>query len=287
MSTIQLLGSAAAEAIPAIFCDCRVCREAWRLGGKDVRMRTAYKINDHVRVDFGPDTLAQEYRFELHSERLKHLFLTHSHEDHLYSELLGYRVKGFSKIPEGSVLNVYGDRGVIRAISKFFWNKFYFDGDWSKYGIALHPVKEFERIPLPEEDMEFWALPADHMMGVPTDEPHVYAFRQGKSWGLICNDSGFPREPFWEFLKEKRFRFDLVIADACGEIHVNCERGHMGGTTCIAFKERLEKEGLIHPGTRYILNHFSHNGGALHGEMEAHFGPHGMEIGYDGMVVEF
>ena len=67
MSTIQLLGSAAAEAIPAIFCDCRICREAWRLGGKDVRMRTAYKLNDHVRVDFGPDTLAQEYRFELHS----------------------------------------------------------------------------------------------------------------------------------------------------------------------------------------------------------------------------
>ena len=76
MAQIQILGSAAAEGIPAIFCNCRVCREAWQNGGKDIRMRAAYKINEHVRIDFGPDSIAQEYRYQLHSENLKHLFIT-------------------------------------------------------------------------------------------------------------------------------------------------------------------------------------------------------------------
>ena len=79
MAKIQILGSAAAEAIPAIFCNCRVCREAWKNGGKDMRLRAAYKLNDHVRIDFGPDSIAQEYRYQLHSENLKHLFITDFH----------------------------------------------------------------------------------------------------------------------------------------------------------------------------------------------------------------
>ena len=62
MAQIQILGSAAAEGIPAIFCNCRVCTEAWKNGGKDIRMRAAYKLNDEVRIDFGPDSLAQEYK---------------------------------------------------------------------------------------------------------------------------------------------------------------------------------------------------------------------------------
>ena len=53
MKKVTILGSAAAEGIPAMFCNCRVCMKAWKNGGKDVRMRTAYKLNDHVRVDFG------------------------------------------------------------------------------------------------------------------------------------------------------------------------------------------------------------------------------------------
>ena len=45
MAKIQILGSAAAEAIPAIFCNCRVCREAWKNGGKDMRLRAAYTLS--------------------------------------------------------------------------------------------------------------------------------------------------------------------------------------------------------------------------------------------------
>ena len=62
MKKVTILGSAAAEGIPAMFCNCRVCVEAWKNGGKDIRLRMAYKFNEHVRVDFGPDTQKRRKR---------------------------------------------------------------------------------------------------------------------------------------------------------------------------------------------------------------------------------
>ena len=74
--------------------------------------RAAYKLNDHVRIDFGPDSLAQEYKFKLHSEKLKHLFITHSHEDHLYLNLLNYRMPRFFR---WSKKTIFSTSTAIRA----------------------------------------------------------------------------------------------------------------------------------------------------------------------------
>ena len=106
---VTILGSAAAEGIPSIFCDCETYRKAWEKGGKDIRLRTAYKLNDRVRIDFGPDLLAQEYRYNLHSERLRHLLITHPHEDHLYADVFDYRHPVFAVLNPDNRLTVYGN----------------------------------------------------------------------------------------------------------------------------------------------------------------------------------
>ena len=36
---IKYLGTAAAEAIPALFCTCDVCRKARKVGGRELRLR--------------------------------------------------------------------------------------------------------------------------------------------------------------------------------------------------------------------------------------------------------
>ena len=43
---ITYLGTAAAEAIPALFCNCEWCRRAAANGGKDVRTRSQALIDD-------------------------------------------------------------------------------------------------------------------------------------------------------------------------------------------------------------------------------------------------
>ncbi len=286
MAEIQILGSAAAEGIPAAFCSCRVCREAWKNGGKDIRLRSAYKLNGHVRIDFGPDSIAQEYKYHLHSENLKHLFITHNHEDHWVMDLLNYRMPGFSVVDERNILNIYGNEGVIRELYKHFWNKFSFNGDWKKFRINPVVLESFKPFLLEEEDMEFYPMNADHMIGMPGEFPQIFVVRSGSSWAMVANDTGYFREDTWKFLEEKRFKLDLVIADCtCGLLDV--ERGHMGGKWAILTKERLEKIGSVSPSTQYYINHFSHNGQATHAELEAHFNPYGIQVGYDGLTIQY
>jgi phosphoribosyl 1,2-cyclic phosphate phosphodiesterase len=288
MAEVQILGSAAAEGIPAIFCTCDVCKKAWANGGKDVRMRAAYKLSDTVRIDFGPDTLAQEYKFQLHSEKLKHLFITHSHEDHLYLDNFIYRMKGFSSVDQNNILNVYGNPGVIHAIQKFFWGKsyHYFDGNYDKFKLNLVPLKPFEPVILEEEDMEIYPLKADHMINIASEIPMFYVFRNGSSWGMIANDTGYFRDETWEFLESKKFKFDLVITDCTGCL-LDIERGHMSGKYVVDTKKRLEEIGSVTSNTQYYINHFSHNGKANHVDLEARFNPEGIQVGYDGLVIKY
>ena len=286
MAQIQILGSAAAEGIPAFFCNCRVCREAWKNGGKDIRMRAAYKLNDHVRIDFGPDSMAQEFKFQLHSENLKHLFITHNHEDHWVMDPLAYRMPGFSVVEPDNILNIYGNHGVIRALYKFFWNKLSFTGDLKKFRFNPVVIEAFQPIVLEEEDMEFYPLNADHMIGIPGEFPQFFVFRSGSSWAMIANDTGYFREDTWQFLEEKKFKFDLVITDCTGGVRDN-ERGHMSGMWVLKTKERLEKIGSVSDSTKYYINHFSHNGKATHAELEAHYNPHGIQVGYDGLTIDY
>ena len=149
MESLTILGSAAAEGIPARFCDCPVCRKAWENKGKDFRTTTAYAFNERVRIDYGPDSYAQELRFGLRSARMKHLFFTHEHEDHLDLFALSMRGPGFSHgfaLP----LNIYARPTV--------WNRF--RAEFGKTHpvfetLKFHLLRPFEPVELPEEEDDF------------------------------------------------------------------------------------------------------------------------------------
>ena len=280
MGKITILGSAAAEGIPALFCNCRVCNDAWKNGGKDMRMRTAYKLNDHVRIDFGPDSMVQEYKFQLHSENLKHLFITHSHEDHLYVNLLNYRRPGFSVVAEDNILNVYGNVGVIDAIYNHFAKT---RCNFARFRLNPVEIQAFSPVELPEEDMTFHPMKANHM---PSEQPNFYVIRHGKKWLMIANDTGYFCEEDWVYLAALKIRFDVVITDCTGGILDNRD-GYMSGKYVIATKQRLEEMGCVDKDTKYFINHFSHNGRLTHAELEAHYNPHGIQVGYDGLEIEY
>ena len=53
---IKFLGTAAAEGIPALFCDCRVCQNARKVGGKEIKTRSQAIVDDKILIDFPADT---------------------------------------------------------------------------------------------------------------------------------------------------------------------------------------------------------------------------------------
>lgn len=77
-------GTAAAEGFPALFCECRYCQKARELGVKNIRTRTSCLIDDQYLIDFPPDTYMHVLYGKLKLSKIRHIIVTHSHEDRSY-----------------------------------------------------------------------------------------------------------------------------------------------------------------------------------------------------------
>ena len=76
------LGTGAAELYPNPYCNCEFC-ESLRQSGEAPRKRSSLLLDAHTLVDLGPDALAAAQMYNARLYDVDHLFLTHSHEDHL------------------------------------------------------------------------------------------------------------------------------------------------------------------------------------------------------------
>lgn len=265
---ILFCGTAAAEAWPALFCTCEACARARERGGKDVRARAAYMLGDRVRIDFGPDSCAQMHRFGLAYERLEHLLVTHSHDDHWFPRDLTYRRKGFSVAPS-EPLHIWGNAKVAA--------KFEATGHgWEECGLAFHRVAPWERVDL---GGGLGAIPvlAAHDR---SEECVNYVLDLAGRAALVGHDTGWYDEAAWEFLGRRPL--SLVILD-CTYGSMDESRGHLGSPSVVRARDELAKRGALADGARVVATHFSHNGGWLHEDLERYFAPHGIEVGYDGL----
>ncbi|MGI5958153.1 MAG: MBL fold metallo-hydrolase [Massiliimalia sp.] len=87
---LTFYGTGAAEGIPSPFCSCPVCEHARKVGGKEIRRRTMFRISETACIDLGADAFAQslEYGDFIH---LHHVLVTHTHEDHLDQMMMNVR----------------------------------------------------------------------------------------------------------------------------------------------------------------------------------------------------
>lgn len=271
-----VLGSAAAEACPSLWCRCDNCRKAWQNGGKDIRRRTSYLIDDDTWIDFGPDAFSQITTFLKGWPPLKQIFYTHCHTDHVDPMGLYWRHKGFARDVEP--LDVYAVQEVydfMRRIIVANDNPEGYDG----LALACHLVSP--GMTAAAHDLTFRVIPADH--GAPNSVNYFFE-RQGKGI-LIANDTGFWQEESWQ--AAAGIRADLAVIDGTCSLKVPGNRtGHMGASVVVEFRDELLKRGIIAPQSTMIVNHFSHNGISLHAELEKFFLPRGIQVGYDGLAVD-
>jgi phosphoribosyl 1,2-cyclic phosphate phosphodiesterase len=269
---LTVLGTAAAEAQPAFFCECDTCRYAREHGGKDVRKRCAYLLDDDTFIDYGPDINAQVMMYGIDWTKIDRIIFTHAHSDHLDPIELIWRNNGFSKVTKN--IDVYGDTAVHEKIknvlnyenSKLIENQVR-PGDIFKAG-----------------DMEVLALRADHD---PNSTPLNYVItRNGKSL-LIANDTGFWNDENWALIKNYGKKLDFAVIECTTAFLRDQSQGHMSNKYTVLFRDKLIEIGVADKNTRFITNHFSHNGAPLQKDLEAFFVPQGIEVAYDGMVIEF
>lgn len=268
---ITILGSAAAEAVPSLWCLCDVCRQARQNGGKDVRRRTCYLIDQDTMVDFGPDVFWQSVAFGIDWAQLKQIVFTHEHCDHCSPMEMGWRRKGFSQ--HALPLTIYGSPKIRPYCEKM------------NPGVEKWPDTTFKVLEngktTPAHDLEIYSIPASHSA---PDARNFILTRGGKSL-LIAHDTGFWKEDGWQ--AAEGHEVDAVIFDGtCALKFADVADGHMGAAVGVRFRDELLKRGILKKDGLAIVNHFSHNGNSLHADLEAYFTPHGIEVGYDGKIID-
>jgi phosphoribosyl 1,2-cyclic phosphate phosphodiesterase len=83
---LKLLGTGAAEGIPALLCNCPICANARRRRGRDVRQNSCAVVEGAsgalVLIDAPPHIKMTVDSRAVDQERLQAILVTHAHQDH-------------------------------------------------------------------------------------------------------------------------------------------------------------------------------------------------------------
>ncbi|MBC7808811.1 MAG: hypothetical protein H7145_21980 [Akkermansiaceae bacterium] len=273
---VFFLGTGAAEGFPALFCSCGVCALARTNGGKDRRLRTGVLIDDTVRIDLSPDTLAQVHAYpQLSLSGLENLLFTHTHDDHFAVRELQYLSPNFAPCRDTPV-RVWGTEYLLGRI-RVTMGKFFEPAPLVLTAVApfqTYPVAHLVTTPIPSHHKDD-ELCLNYLL----TEPET-----GKTL-LYASDTGWYHAPTWEFLAGRRL--DAVVLECgLGGSDAGYE-GHLSLAGCVSVREKLVAEGGLAEGAPFYLTHISHTGLLCHDELSERAAPHGISVAYDGLELVF
>ena len=268
---ITYLGTAAAEGFPALFCNCKYCTEARRLGGKNIRTRSQALINGDLLIDLPADTYMHFLQNGIEGDKIRYLLVTHSHSDHLYERELHMRQSPYSHDERAESLTIYCSKGAYDKIGASGFPK----------SVSLSALNAYESVSFGEYTVT--ALPARHMQG---DCANIYIIKGDKTL-LYAHDTGFFYEEVFEFIQNEGIVFDMISLDCTNvDIPIPDSGTHMGFPNIERLIARLFDIGAINSDTKKIVNHFSHNGNPIHSFLEERAAEYGCGVSYDGMSME-
>lgn len=273
---LKYFGSAAAEGVPALFCKCDVCLEAKKRGGRDIRTRMQSLVNDDLLIDFNGDTHSHYIKYNFNLADIEHLLVTHGHADHFYAEDLMMRMTGYSNGLDTQLITYGNER-----VSKFFDRASDLEGFRDEEKLIFKQIDVFT--PFKAGNYDVTALLADHDKN---EKCLFYMIGDGEKSLLYAHDTGYFPQENWDYFEKTKPYFDLVSLD-CTHQKVKVERNHMSFYDNIKIKEEMIEKGYADEKTKFVISHFSHNGGMNYDEMNEWALRHGFITGYDGLEISF
>ncbi|MBB6215884.1 phosphoribosyl 1,2-cyclic phosphate phosphodiesterase [Anaerosolibacter carboniphilus] len=274
---IKVLGSGASEGFPAIFCNCDSCIKARKAGGKNIRTRSQFYVDEDMMIDFGDDTYYHSLNENISLSKLKYLLITHSHIDHYNPTIFRYRGGYYATELYESVLKVYSTPTVKEIYENMDRGK---PMDEVKSKIEFNVPAEF--VPFSIGDYTIHALQAIHMKN---EKCYMYLVEKDGKRVLFGNDSGYYPDETFEYLKG--MHLDLVFLDCTFGLHsYGINSSHMGIPENLKVKERFYENGTADDSTVFVTHHFTHTCGSTHEELCEETEKHGLLVSHDGMLFE-
>lgn len=275
---VQILGTAAATAMPLPFCNCRVCKESRKRGGKSFRKRSAALINDELLIDLSPDLCSMAYIHHIDLGKIRYLLQTHSHSDHFDA---GHFVTRSSSYATQSLihLDIICSRGTCDDMNHWIKENEsdmdIYDLHWQKdMNFDLHLIRAGETLCIGPYSIT--ALDSMHDERV---EALIYLIEyEGKNI-LYGTDLKTINMKTWEILKNRKL--DLVILDQTYGEGFNAG-GHLDAGQVVSIIGKIRELAIINERTQIYATHISHEGNDVHETMEQLANKNGYHIAYDG-----
>lgn len=273
---LKYLGTAAAEGIPGMFCNCRVCRNALKIRGKEIKTRSQALLDDKLLIDFPADTYMHILNHGLDLRNIHNVIITHSHSDHFYPNDFWCRFEGIAYDIVEEPLNIYvTEAGYNKALRQL-------GEDMNETRVKFHKIAPFE--PFDVEDYHIIPLAADHDS---TSNPVIYIIEKGEKSLLYAHDTGIFPDSTWDYLEKYNKKFELISLDCTGMAQKNWRRSHLCLNTDKEVYDRLTEIGVCDKNTIVYVNHFSHNGMLTHKELVVEAEKYGFLVTYDSLEVVF
>lgn len=250
---ITVLGSGTSHGVPAIGCDCPVCTST---NLKNRRRRACMLVecdSTHVLIDTPPDLRDAALTFNVRC--VDAVLYTHEHADHIFG---CDDLRPFNYLSGGKNIPAYGHPRTVERLRRVF-------------DYFVNPVQQGGGVP----QVEFLVLDGPITIGSILAEPltifhgklDVYGYRIG-NFAYLNDTNHIPEETF-----SRLEGLDVLFLDALR---------HRPHETHFTVAEAVKTAQRIGAKQTYFV-HIAHD--LDHDETNATL-PHGMELAYDGLIVE-
>ena len=265
--TIRLMGTGAADGIPALFGKDRVSQYAREHGGREIRSRTGALVDGTLKIDLSPDTWSQCAAQGIDPSEWTALVFTHSDDDHLSTSELQYALYPFTEADHAH-MPIYGNAAVLQAIHARF----------PHWPIETHETRAFESFEV--HGHLITPILATHGGG---EECHNLLIERDEKTLLYATDTGEYAPQTFEFLSGKAV--ELLIIECTDARAPSGYAGHLDLYSLELMLTRLRRDGALAADARVLTTHHAARGDATHGELLDLLEPLGAEPGYDGMIL--
>ncbi len=285
---IIFLGTSGAENYPSLWCECENCKFAREHRGKNIRFSSSVFIEPDILVDFPPTLHVQALNLGIRLSSIKHLFFTHSHEDHFYPYLIRWRYsriyseekeRYFSTKTALPILNIYATWSIIERIKKTFLYE-----EKEPYRINFVRIMPYETIKI-DEGRSVIPVLGNHFLG--DIYPFNYIFRIGDKYIFYALDSDWPLPDVIAYIGYNKIKFDVVVVEATGGdlSREQVIKGHMNFDDNVKLYRYFKERGFLKEGGYFVLSHFTHYS-PPYDLIKERFEKMGITVSYDGMIID-
>ena len=288
---ITFIGTSAGEGYPGIWCECPNCTAARKLGGHNIRGNCCAMIDDDFLLDFNAHFVSMAPRLGISPSRLQGLLVTHPHIDHFAPEYLSQRAAfikldglsfeqmqqhispRFTSLP---TLHIYGNAHVRK---KLFAADSVMEQQ-QRNALDFHLVKD--GVSIMQGDLTITPIRSQHT--AIRGYTHNYIIeRCGKTLLYACDTGGYDDDMLAIVLSKK---YDCIIMEGTFGVGVDCD-GHMSLARNRKMLRLFNEHNVWKNGMNFHLTHLCPHWTPPHDEYAAMLIEEGIEVAYDGKIIEF